>query len=57
MMKMRNSGDIPRVAGQSACAETARVVSKIGNDHFDKFQGKFGDGGRTSQRGPQTRTP
>ena len=37
---MGDSGDVPGVADQGACAKTARVVGKIGDDDFDDFQGK-----------------
>ena len=42
VIEMRNSGDVPGVTGQGACAETVCVVSKISDDHFDDLQGKPG---------------
>ena len=34
-MEMRNGGDVPRVTGQGARAETAFVVDNIGDNYFD----------------------
>ena len=52
-MEMRNSGDVPGVTGHGACAETACVVDKIGDDDFDDLHGKSGGGGRACRRGLQ----
>ena len=40
VMEVGNSGNVPRITGQGARAETGCVVDKIGNDHFDDLQGK-----------------
>ena len=43
VMEMGNGGDVPGVTGQGACAETARIVDEMGDDHFDDLLGKPGD--------------
>lgn len=50
-IEMRNSSDIPGVASQGARADTARIVTKMGNDHFDDLRGEPGDQGRGCCRG------
>jgi len=45
VMKMRNSGDVPGGTGQGACAKTAHVVDKIGDDRFDNLPRKPGSRG------------
>ena len=57
VVEMRNSGDIPRVTGLGACAETASVISKIGDDDFDDLQGKPGGRRTVRCRGLQGNTP
>ena len=42
----------PGLAGQGA-REAGRVVDKKGDDNFNDFHGKFGDGGRARRRGPR----
>jgi len=39
-MEVGNSSDVPGITGHGACAESGRVVDKIGNDHFDDLQWK-----------------
>jgi hypothetical protein len=39
-METRNGGNVPGVTGQGACAETACVIGKIGNDYFNDLLGK-----------------
>jgi hypothetical protein len=45
VVKTRNSGDVPGITGQGACAETALVIGKIADDRFDNLQGKSGGRG------------
>ena len=40
VVEMGNGGDIPGVAGHGACAKSAIVVDKIGDDIFDNLLGK-----------------
>ena len=57
-MEMRKGGDVPRVTGQGAYAETAFVVDKIGDNHFDDLLWKPSDRGPgccKSLRGNATR--
>jgi len=56
MVEKRDSGDAPGVAGQGTRAEAADVVGKIGDDDFDKLEGKPGSGGRVCRRDLQGRT-
>ena len=42
MVEMGNSGNVPGVTGHGARAETAYIVDKICDDHFDKLKGKPG---------------
>jgi len=51
VMEVGNSGDVPGVTGQGACAETACVVSKIGGDHSEDIQGKADGRGIVCCRG------
>ena len=59
-MEMRNGGDVPRVTGQGARAETAFVVDNIGDSYFiDLLREPSGRGracGRPGLRGSATRT-
>ena len=41
MMKMRDGGDVPGVAGQGAREETLCVVDKMDDDHLDDLLGKL----------------
>ena len=43
MMEMRDGGDVPRIAGQGACAETELVVDEISDDDFNDVLRKSGD--------------
>ena len=42
--------NVPRVVGQGACAETAFVVDKTGDSHFDDLLWKPSDKGRGRRR-------
>ena len=42
VIEMGNSGDVPGATDPGARAETACVVSKIGDDYFEDLQGKPG---------------
>jgi hypothetical protein len=55
-MKMGNGGNVPRVTCQGAREETASVVGKVGDDHFDGLQGKPGGRRQTCRRSLQRRT-
>ena len=57
LVEMRHGGDIPGVTSQGACAETAYVIGKIDDDHFDDLLGKPGSGGRVRRQGPWRGTP
>jgi hypothetical protein len=57
VMEMGNGDDVPGVTGQGACAETAPVVDKMLDDHFDDLLGKLGDGGRGCCRGLRRSAP
>jgi hypothetical protein len=37
VMKMGYGGDVPRVAGQGTCNESAEIVSEVGDDDFYHF--------------------
>ena len=50
-MEVRDGSNVPGITGQGACAETAYVVGKIGDDHFDEFERKSG-GGRSLEKDP-----
>ena len=59
VMEVRNGGDVPRVAGQGACAETAFVIDKIGDDYFNDLLWEPSGRGRAcgrSLQGSTTRT-
>jgi len=57
VMEVRDGSDVPRVTGQGACAETADVVAKICDDHFDDLQGEPGGRRRAGQRCLRRGTP
>ena len=46
VVEMRNSGDVPGVAGLGARAEAAGIVDKIGDDNLDELEGEPGNRGR-----------
>jgi len=41
---MRDRGDVPGITGEGAYKKTACIIYKVGDDHFDDLQGKFGGG-------------
>ena len=47
VMEVGNGGDVPGVAGQGACEETASVIDEMVDDHFNDLLGKFGGRRRT----------
>ena len=50
VMKVRDGGGVPGVAGQGACAEVACVVDEMGYDYFNNFLGKPGGRRRRCHR-------
>ena len=57
VIEMRNSGDVPSVTGRGACAETVRVVDKIGDDQLNDLHRKSVCRGRVRRRGLRRNTP
>ena len=45
-MKVRNGGHVPGAAGHRTREKTARVIDKVGYNHFDDLQGKSDSRGR-----------
>jgi len=45
VMEVGNGGNVPGIAGQGACKETALVIDEMVNDHFNNLLGKFEFGG------------
>ena len=57
VMEMRNGGDVPRVTGQGACAETELVVDQVSDDDLNDVLRKAGDRGRGCGGSVRRRTP
>jgi len=55
-MEMRDRGDVPGITGEGACKEATCSIDKMGDDHFDDLQGKFG-GGDERAMGSCSETP
>ena len=57
MMEMRYGGDVPRIAGQGACAKTELVVDEMSDDNFNDVLRNPGDRGRARRGSLRRSTP
>jgi len=56
-METRSDSDVPGAAGQRASTETAPVIHKINNNHFDDLEGEPGSGRRVRHGGLRRNDP